>query len=98
MSEKQYDPQSHDAVLSRILTNQEHMAETLRITSENTEVQIREHRAETRQCFESLNERVGSLDKFRANLKGKVAVISSGVGLAAAGAAEYLKSKFSGHS
>ena len=94
MSGDQYDPNSHDAVFSRILANQEEAARQARITSENLEIQIREHRAETASCFEKLTEDVSSLKQFRANLKGKVAVISGGIALFGSAIAEWLKDKF----
>ncbi len=94
MSDRQYDPQSHDAVLSRILANQENMAETLRVNGENLEIQIREHRAETSHGFATINERVGVLERFRANLRGKVAVVSGGIGLATTGLFEWAKNHF----
>jgi hypothetical protein len=96
MSGDKYDANSHDAVLSRILANQEHAAEQARVASETMEQQIRELRGETQAGFARLDGRVGALEIFRANLKGKVAVISSLVGLGGAGLGEWLKAKFGG--
>ncbi len=97
MSDK-YDPQSHDAVLSRILANQENAAEQARIAAENMEIQMRELRHETRSGFAEVSNRVGALELFRANLKGKVAAISSVVGLLAAAIGEWIKAHIGGGS
>jgi len=93
MSGDPYDPNSHDAVFSRILANQDEAARQAKSTAEDLARQIAEHRAETTSCFQKLTEDVTSLKLFRANLKGKVAIISGAIGLAGAELASWLKDK-----
>ena len=89
----QFDPNSHDATFARILANQEEAARQARISAENLEIQIREHRAETQHCFEAIGHRVGRLESFRDTLKGKLAVVAAVGGSLAAGVVEFFSRK-----
>ena len=93
MSGNQFDPNSHDAVFSRILANQEEAARQARISAENLEIQIREHRAETSHCFAELTKDVSALKSFRDTLKGKLAVVAAIGGSLAAGIVEFFSRK-----
>ena len=96
MSGDKYEPQSHDAVLSRILANQENAAEKQRASIEFLAEQIKEMRAETRAGFDRMGNRVTSLELFRSNLKGKVAVVSAGVGLGVSVLGDWIRDKLHG--
>ena len=96
MSSDKYEPQSHDAVLSRILANQENDAEKQRRVAEFMLEQMRELRAETKAGFEGMGNRVTSLELFRSNLKGKVAIVSAGIALGAHFLGDWVRDKLHG--
>lgn len=80
-----YNPNSHDAVLGKILTK-----------LEGVETSLDQHRVETRAGFERMGSRVGSLERFCDNLRGKIFVASSVVSVFFAALFEWFKSKFHG--
>ncbi len=65
----EYDPNSHDAVLSRILTDIQ---------------AIRATQIENREKLDHALERVSALEQFRSSIVGMAAVVSAGVGFVVA--------------
>lgn len=69
-----YDPNSHDAVLSRILAEIH---------------EIRTTQLENRASLKDALERVTALENFKARLLGTAAAVSAGVGVAVAAVRAY---------
>ncbi len=85
MSGNQFDPQSTDAMFAQILANQKRDREDRA-----------EFRDEMRQMLESHGRRIGSLERFRDTLRGKIAVFSALAGALAGAVIEWLKNQFGG--
>jgi hypothetical protein len=91
-----FNPNSVDATLAKILANQDNAVSVQRAAMAVLQTELREHRAETRACFEKMSEKVGHIEKWRDNIRAKLAVASAGVSLLAAVFAEWAKTKFGG--
>ncbi len=85
MSGPQFDPQSTDAMFAQILANQE---------SDRRE--RAEFRAEMRETLTNHGKRIGAMELFAANLKGKIAVFGTLAGALSGAVMEWLKSQFGG--
>lgn len=73
-NDNEFNPQSTDAMFATILANQE-----------RDRAERADFRAEMRETLQTHSRRIGYLERFTSNLRGKVAVVSSiagGIGAA----------------
>ena len=79
-----FNPRSTDAMFAQILANQK---------SDRDDRD--EFRKEIRETLDAHNKRVGSLERWRDNIRGRLAIVSAAIALLATGAMDWVKAHFS---
>lgn len=92
MSQDDFNPRSMDAQLATIIAKQDAAAASAKEFRTSIMAEMAEMRAENAKQAE----RIGSLERFRSDLRAKVAAIAFVVGVFGALAKEWVASHFSG--